>query len=183
MDRYFVVNGRRACMQYTPRGILSTMTTSSLCIRTPLGYMVVSGTGEAVEAIRFVQRPQRRSGAVSEALEKAAEELLEYFQGKRREFDIYYEISGGTEFQRAVWEAIRAIPHGETRTYGDIAAQIGHTKAVRAVGTAVGDNPLCILCPCHRVVPQSNSQRPGNYAAGAWRKAWLLEQEAAGSIA
>ena len=82
----------------------------------------------------------------------------------------------GTEFQRKVWNATRKIPYGETRTYAQIAAQIGHPKAVRAVGTALGKNPVCVIVPCHRVVPSGGGI--GQYAYGAAMKRWLLDHEA-----
>ena len=82
----------------------------------------------------------------------------------------------GTDFQKKVWKAARAIPYGETRTYAQIAKAIGHPKAVRAVGTALGKNPACIAVPCHRVVPSSGGI--GNYAYGTAMKRWLLDHEA-----
>lgn len=85
----------------------------------------------------------------------------------------------GTVFQKKVWKATAKIPHGETRTYADIAKTIGHPKAVRAVGTALGKNPTCILVPCHRVVPSSGGI--GNYAYGKAMKKWLLDREAVGA--
>jgi O-6-methylguanine DNA methyltransferase len=85
----------------------------------------------------------------------------------------------GTSFQLKVWNATAAIPYGETRTYAQIAKAIGHPKAVRAVGTALGKNPVCILVPCHRVVPSSGGI--GNYAHGKAMKRWLLDHEARGA--
>lgn len=82
----------------------------------------------------------------------------------------------GTDFQKKVWRATSAIPYGETRTYADIAKAIGHPKAVRAVGTALGKNPVCVVVPCHRVVPSSGGI--GNYAYGKAMKQWLLDHEA-----
>ncbi len=83
----------------------------------------------------------------------------------------------GTAFQKKVWQATRKIPYGETRTYAQIAKAIGHPKAVRAVGTALGKNPVCIVVPCHRVVPSSGGI--GNYAYGTAMKKWLLQHEKA----
>ncbi len=82
----------------------------------------------------------------------------------------------GTVFQKKVWQATAKIPYGETRTYAQIAKMIGHPKAVRAVGTALGKNPTCVLVPCHRVVPSSGGI--GNYAHGKAMKQWLLDHEA-----
>lgn len=92
------------------------------------------------------------------------------------------ELSGepvaveGTPFQRKVWEATSKIPYGETRTYAEIAKAIGHPKAVRAVGTALGKNPVCVIVPCHRVVPSGGGI--GKYAYGPAMKQWLLDHEA-----
>lgn len=82
----------------------------------------------------------------------------------------------GTPFQQKVWRATSEIPYGETRTYAQIAKTIGHPGAVRAVGTALGKNPVCVLVPCHRVVPSSGGI--GNYAYGKRMKKWLLDHEA-----
>lgn len=83
----------------------------------------------------------------------------------------------GTEFQLAVWRALLEIPSGETATYGQIARRIGHPKAFRAVGSAVGANPVCILVPCHRVVPCAYPRALGGYRWGAEMKLRLLEEE------
>lgn len=81
----------------------------------------------------------------------------------------------GTPFQKKVWNALLAIPRGQTSTYGALAKQIGHPKAVRAVGTAVGANPVCVLVPCHRVLPSTG--KVGKYRWGSEKKRTLLEQE------
>jgi methylated-DNA-[protein]-cysteine S-methyltransferase len=85
--------------------------------------------------------------------------------------------TGGTDFQRSVWKALRAIPAGETRTYGQLAAAIGSPKAVRAVGLANGRNPVALIVPCHRVIG-ANGTLTG-YAGGLERKRWLLQHEGA----
>ena len=87
----------------------------------------------------------------TELLGEARSQLNQYFAGTRKTFDLPLHF-GGTEFQHAVWEALLDIPYGETRTYGQIAAAIGRPKAVRAVGQAIGSNPIGILVPCHRVI-------------------------------
>jgi O-6-methylguanine DNA methyltransferase len=101
-------------------------------------------------------------------------ELGEYFAGARRVFDVPL-AAPGTPFQRRVWDALRAIPYGETRSYTEIARAAGSPRAVRAVGSANGSNRLAILLPCHRVVA-SNGALAG-YAGGEWRKRKLLEHE------
>ncbi len=101
-------------------------------------------------------------------------QLDDYFSGKRREFELAFNPEG-TEFQRRVWDALLRIPYGQTRTYGELAAELGDIKAVRAVGMANGANPIAILVPCHRVIGAGG--KLVGYAAGVERKRWLLELE------
>lgn len=101
-------------------------------------------------------------------------ELKEYFSGKRKQFTITYTLSG-TEFQLDVWSTLLLIPYGETITYKDLAVKIGRPKAVRAVGTACGKNPLPIIIPCHRVVPSFGGI--GNYVWGSKVKKQLIDLE------
>jgi methylated-DNA-[protein]-cysteine S-methyltransferase len=101
-------------------------------------------------------------------------QLQEYFEGKRNSFSLALDPVG-TEFQRSVWNALSAIPYGETRTYMQIARQIGNIKAVRAVGAANGRNPISIVVPCHRVIGSSGELT--GFAGGLEAKAWLLSAE------
>lgn len=107
-------------------------------------------------------------------LEHAKKQLTEYFEGRRQVFDLPLLVEG-TPFQNAVWNQLRKIPYGQTVTYSMIAQEIGQERAVRAVGTANGKNPLSIIVPCHRVVPMSGGI--GGYAGGSKSKARLLELE------
>ena len=100
-----------------------------------------------------------------------------YFAGDVHALDGLTVTTGGTDFQRSVWKALRAIPAGETRTYGQLAAAIGSPKAVRAVGLANGRNPVGLIVPCHRVIG-ANGTLTG-YAGGLERKRWLLQHEGA----
>jgi methylated-DNA-[protein]-cysteine S-methyltransferase len=106
----------------------------------------------------------------------AAAQLAAYFAGDREEFTLGLVLRG-TEFQRTVWNALRAIPFGTTVSYAELARRVGAPEAVRAVGAAVGRNPLSIIVPCHRVVG-SNGKLTG-YAGGLDRKRWLLTHEGA----
>lgn len=92
-----------------------------------------------------------QNGADAEVLGRALRQIREYMEGRREAFDIPLRLSG-TPFQKKVWEALCTIPYGETRTYGEIARQVGSPKGARAVGAACGSNPVMILVPCHRVV-------------------------------
>jgi methylated-DNA-[protein]-cysteine S-methyltransferase len=109
-------------------------------------------------------------------LEEARAQLAQWFAGLRREFDLPLRPAG-TPFQREVWNALRAIPFGETRTYGDVARTVGRPEAVRAVGAANARNPISIVVPCHRVVGADGSLT--GYAGGIDRKRWLLAHEGA----
>jgi methylated-DNA-[protein]-cysteine S-methyltransferase len=114
-------------------------------------------------------------------VDKLSQELGEYFAGRRREFSLPLDLRG-TEFQRAVWREIAAIPYGETRTYGEIAAAAGNPRAVRAAGTATGNNPVPILIPCHRVIAAKG--RLGGFSGGldAKRRLLALERASTGEL-
>ncbi|MDO4539479.1 MAG: methylated-DNA--[protein]-cysteine S-methyltransferase [Syntrophomonadaceae bacterium] len=117
-------------------------------------------------------------GAVAQEtplLKRAARQLEQYFAGERREFDLPL-APAGTEFQRRVWSALQTIPYGETRSYGEIAAQTGNPKACRAVGMANNRNPIAIIIPCHRVIGADGSLT--GYGGGVPMKSRLLELEA-----
>lgn len=113
-------------------------------------------------------------------LREAARQLGEYFAGTRRRFDLALDFAG-TEFQRQVWAALLTIPFGETRSYSDIARQIGNPSAVRAVGAANGRNPISIIAPCHRVIGASGSLT--GFAGGLPAKQYLLALEGRQSLA
>ena len=157
-------------------------------IPTPLGPMVAAATDDTLVLLEFVDRRmlpaqfkriQRALGCLfvpgeSPLFAKVRAELDEYFSGARRDFSLPVDVHG-TPFQRQVWAALRTIPSGETRSYADIARQIGRPTAVRAVARANGDNALAILIPCHRVVGSDGSLT--GYGGGLWRKRRLLELE------
>lgn len=107
-------------------------------------------------------------------LSKAVRELKEYFDGKRTQFSLPLDASG-TAFQKRVWGALRKIPYGRTLSYKEVARRIQNAKAVRAVGTANGQNPLCIVVPCHRVIAADGAL--GGYSAGLSIKSRLLNLE------
>jgi methylated-DNA-[protein]-cysteine S-methyltransferase len=154
----------------------------------PLGEMLLVGKGAGEggrTALVSLSLPGQKGAAVvgdgwrhaPEAFEEIAGQLSEYFAGRRERFDVAYADSG-TEFQRRVWRALDEIPYGATVSYGDIARQVGSSGAgVRAVGTAIGRNPLLLVRPCHRVIGADGSLR--GYAAGLERKERLLGLEGA----
>ncbi len=110
----------------------------------------------------------------TEVTVRAAKELDEYFAGRRMSFDIPLKFAAG-EFRKDVWQALLTIPYGATVSYSEIASQAGHPAAVRAVGTAIGANPMSIFVPCHRVILQSGAV--GQYAGGTPAKSRLLALE------
>ena len=108
-------------------------------------------------------------------LRHASRQLKEYFEGQRKSFELPLDLSFGTPFQQAVWQALLKIPHAHTCCYADIATGIGRPSATRAVGAAVGRNPLSIVVPCHRVIGADGSLT--GYAGGLERKTFLLDLE------
>jgi AraC family transcriptional regulator of adaptative response/methylated-DNA-[protein]-cysteine methyltransferase len=157
-------------------------------IATPLGPMLAGATRESLVLLEFVDRRmlptqvrriRGRLGAVfvpgaNPVIEQTERRLGEYFDGTLRDFDLSLELPG-TTFQRAVWEALREIPYGETRSYAELARVVGRPSAVRAVGSANGFNALAIVVPCHRVVGADG--KLVGYGGGLWRKQRLLELE------
>lgn len=113
---------------------------------------------------------------VSDSAPLAARALADYVAGDRTALDDLVVAARGTAFQRSVWDELRRIPLGETRSYGDLAHALGNPGAVRAVGQANGANPVWVIVPCHRVVRSGGAL--GGYGGGIERKAWLLEHEA-----
>ena len=149
----------------------------------PLGAMVVAATSRGLAGVWFEgQRhmPDHSAWPLQPAhpvLRQAIAQLADYFAGKRAAFDLPLDLQGGTSFQQAVWQALLAIPAGGTTSYGVLSQRIGKPAAVRAVGAAVGRNPVSIIVPCHRVLG-SNGSLTG-YAGGLERKSALLQLEGA----
>jgi methylated-DNA-[protein]-cysteine S-methyltransferase len=149
----------------------------------PLGSMIVAATARGLAGVWFEgQRhlPDHAKWPVQAehpVLRQAQVQLAEYFAGRRSSFDLPLDLQGGTAFQRSVWDALLAIPRGGTTSYGMLSRSIGQPAAVRAVGAAVGRNPLSIVVPCHRVVGADGSLT--GYAGGLERKTALLQLEGA----
>lgn len=146
----------------------------------PIGWLQIVGTNEGIERIDVVERGEDQNEKVAEPLMQSLEELEQYFQKKRTSFSMPLKLVG-TPFQLRVWEALQTIPYGQTVSYADIAKQIGQPKAVRAVGNAVGNNPITIVVPCHRVVRTGGGL--GGYAWGIERKNGYLRMKRAESSA
>ena len=141
-------------------------------LETPVGTLWIEETDGAVT--RVTNRPLSGSEGETPVLAQAKRELCEYFAGTRKTFTVPLNPAG-TDFQRAVWAALRAIPYGEKRTYGAVAAAVGRPKAARAVGNANNKNPILIFTPCHRVVGADGALV--GFAAGLPVKEALLALE------
>jgi methylated-DNA-[protein]-cysteine S-methyltransferase len=149
-------------------------------IATPLGAMLLARTENGLAGMWFEGQKHHPAPIDAEhraddaLLRRAADQLRAYFANESFEFDIPLDLYG-TDFQRRVWDALLAIPSGETRSYGAIAAALGSPAAVRAVGAAVGRNPVSVIVPCHRVIGRDGSLT--GYAGGIDRKTALLRLE------
>lgn len=141
--------------------------------KSPLGFLILKSDGLAVNEIFFSECNFQEQNPC-EALEKCKEQLDNYFAGNNFVFDFPLSPEG-TEFQKKVWDELLKIPYGETITYMELAIRLGDAKAIRAVGTANGRNPIAIVIPCHRVIGAGNKLT--GYAGGLDRKLWLLNHE------
>lgn len=163
---------------------------SCFSLETPIGPVVLTFEDEYLTGLSFLdgpfpgtpaEVPERGDGAANKAPSKAASKALErarreldlYFQGKLRAFSVPLKLSGPPFYMR-VWHALTTIPFGGTRTYREVAAQVGSPEAFRAVGNACAANPIAIIVPCHRVVA---ARGLGGYGGGLHRKEWLLRHE------
>lgn len=174
----------------TPTSARGARRTCVARLASPLGPLLAAASDEGVSMLEFVDRRsiedqvtrmRRHIGgtfapAEHSLLTQLERELAEYFDGTRRAFELPLHLAG-TPFQEAVWNQLRTIPYGETRSYADLARALQKPGASRAVGRANGDNRLALLIPCHRVV-RADGELSG-YASGVWRKRALLELEGA----
>jgi len=152
-------------------------------MKSPVGVLTLVASDKGLAAILWPKDDPKRVRLPALArdddhpvLRKAEKELAEYFAGKRKRFTVTLDFAG-TDFQKQVWQALLAIPFGQTRSYGDIARDVGRPSAMRAVGAANGRNPISIIAPCHRVIG-ANGALTG-FAGGLKAKQTLLALEAA----
>ncbi len=154
--------------------------------QSPLGPLELVASDDGLVAVLWPDDPPERVRLADDLVEspsntvlaQTADQLDEYFDGKRKQFDLPLDLRG-TEFQVAAWQALADIPYGETATYGQQAASLGRPKAVRAIGAANGRNPVSIILPCHRVIGANGSLT--GFAAGIDAKKFLLDLEQSGS--
>lgn len=142
-------------------------------IQSPLGITKIVGDAKGITEIS-VGFESSVSKEVPQTLQKAVQQLEEYFSRNRNTFSIKLNPKG-TEFQQKVWQELLQIPYGKTTSYLELSKKLGDVKAIRAVAAANGKNPLWIVVPCHRVIGSDGSLT--GYAGGLWRKQWLLEHE------
>ena len=143
-------------------------------INTPLGFTEIQGDENGISKIHVMNEDVEISTKIPEELKEAVLQLQDYFDGKRTTFTFPLNPSG-TDFQKKVWDELLHIPFGKTCSYLDLSKKLGDVKAIRAVASANGKNPLWIVIPCHRVIGTDGSLT--GYAGGLWRKKWLLEHE------
>ena len=152
--------------------------TLSTYYHSPVGLLKITGTNDYISEVIFhdtSQKPEGKKKHFPPMLINCVEQLIQYFNGQRRQFELPLNQSG-TPFQQGVWAELVQIPFGRTISYLELARRTGDTKATRAVANANGKNNIAIIVPCHRVIG-ANKELVG-YAGGLWRKKWLLEHEA-----
>ncbi len=142
-------------------------------IKTPLGIAKIMGDENGISIISVLDEGEVFT-TIPAVLQEVVSQLNEYFEGKRTDFTFKLNPSG-TEFQQKVWRALLEIPFGKMMSYMELSKKLGDVKAIRAVASANGKNPLWIVIPCHRVIGTDGSLT--GYAGGLWRKKWLLEHE------
>jgi methylated-DNA-[protein]-cysteine S-methyltransferase len=160
------------------------MTTTHTTIDTPLGELTLVAADGILSGVYYPghwTKPDRSGfGARTEhGFEETERQLAEYFAGERTSFELATSVTG-EPFQRRVWELLHRIPYGQTTTYGELARELGDPSLARAVGAAVGANPLSVIVPCHRVVGKDGSLT--GYAGGLERKRTLLDLEAPAAV-
>lgn len=144
-------------------------------IHTSLGPAILKGNITGLQSLQFTDDvPPPLPMRVPLVLEKAVNQVADYFRGNLKSFDLEFNLQG-TSFQQAVWKELLKIPWGQRVTYLELATNLGNPAAVRAVAAAIGKNPLLVIIPCHRVIG-SNGSLTG-YAGGLGRKQWLLNHE------
>ena len=142
-------------------------------IKTPLGIAKIMGDEKGISVIS-VSDEGIISSIIPSILQESVSQLNDYFEGQRNDFTFKLNPSG-TEFQQKVWKGLLEVPFGKTMSYLELSKRLGDVKAIRAVASANGKNPLWIVVPCHRVIGSDGSLT--GYAGGLWRKKWLLEHE------
>ena len=142
--------------------------------KSPIGMLYILEEDKKIVAINYNKKEKNTIEKETELLKRTIQELEEYFEGKRKKFDVPLNPKG-TEFMKKVWDELLKIPYGKITTYGEIAKNIGNPKASRAVGLANHNNPIPIIIPCHRVI--GKNKKLIGYALGLDKKEYLLNLE------
>lgn len=147
--------------------------------QSPIGLIKISGTETYISEMIFIDNVEKppadsRKRQLPTLFIQAIEQLIQYFHGERRSFELPIHQEG-TEFQQKVWHELLNIGYGKTISYQDLSRRLGEAKAIRAAAAASGKNHVCIVVPCHRVIGSNNDMV--GYAGGVWRKKWLLNLE------
>lgn len=150
------------------------MNIQSTYYKSPIGTIEIIGNEEGIQKLSILDDFKEFSTKIPNCLQQCINQLDEYFEGTRKTFNLKLNPQG-TEFQQKVWKELLNIPFAKTRTYLEQTKAIGNVKAIRAVASANGKNPIAIIIPCHRVIGSDGSLT--GFASGVWRKKWLLEHE------
>jgi methylated-DNA-[protein]-cysteine S-methyltransferase len=143
----------------------------------PIGLLRIGGTDSYISEISFIDNKEQVNHGlpgVSEIIHQCTEQLIEFFQGTRKKFDLPIH-QNGTEFQKKVWNQLMEINYGKTISYLDLAKKMGDEKVIRAAASTNGKNKISIIVPCHRVI--GTHKNLVGYSGGLWRKKWLLQHE------
>jgi methylated-DNA-[protein]-cysteine S-methyltransferase len=143
--------------------------------QSPIGWLEIKGSDHGISSVKRVDKEGEGSATVPKVLWDCADQLAEYFDGKRQQFELAIDWSGHTEFNQSVWSELLKIPYGCTTSYSAIAETINNPKAVRAVGLANRNNPIAIIVPCHRVIAKDGDLQ--GYFYGLDVKMQLLQLE------
>ncbi len=143
-------------------------------IQTPIGNMVAHATRNGIALLEFINEAPFSKENRNNHLDQLERELDEYFSHQRKIFSVALDPLG-TPFQKSVWQVLRTVPYGETCSYQQEAYKLNKPRAIRAVATANGNNPISIIIPCHRIINSDGGL--GGYSGGLWRKSWLLNHE------
>jgi methylated-DNA-[protein]-cysteine S-methyltransferase len=145
--------------------------------QSPVGLLKIGGSDYCISELSFVDNKEQVTygePGISEVMHQCTEQLIEFFNGKRKNFNIPIH-QPGTDFQQRVWGELLQIPFGKTISYLELASNLGDAKAIRAVAAANGKNKIAIIVPCHRVI--GSDKTLVGYSGGLWRKKWLLQYE------
>jgi methylated-DNA-[protein]-cysteine S-methyltransferase len=143
----------------------------------PIGLLKIGGTENYIAEISFIDNKEQiehGEPGISDVIHECTEQLIEFFQGRRKDFDIPVH-QNGTDFQKKVWSELLEIKYGKTMSYLDLAKKLGDPKVIRAAASTNGKNKIAIVVPCHRVI--GSDKTLVGYAGGLWRKKWLLQHE------